>query len=86
MAPEDLAAALTAATGRRGGPAARRVAAWADELSESVGESRSRVALWDEKRREDRLRAAGLVVIRWIWADLSDFAPTAARLRPALGC
>lgn len=139
VAPADLASALTGAIGRRGGPAARRAVAWADELSEGVGESRSRVALaraglpaptsqwtppglagirvdfgwpgrgvvgefdgrikygrllrtgqdleevlWEEKRREDRLRAAGLTVIRWIWADLSDFAPTAARLRPAL--
>jgi hypothetical protein len=37
-----------------------------------------------EKRREDALRAAGFSVVRWIWADLTDFGPTAARLRQAL--
>lgn len=40
--------------------------------------------LWEEKRREDALRATGLWVARWIWADLTDFAPTAARLAAAL--
>jgi len=30
-------------------------------------------ALWAEKRREDRLRAAGYSVVRWAWEDL--FAP-----------
>ncbi|WP_202128322.1 hypothetical protein, partial [Francisella tularensis] len=37
--------------------------------------------LWDEKLREDRLRAVGLVVVRWIWADLTDFSEPAERLR-----
>lgn len=137
----ELAAALARATGRRGCPAARRVVAWADGRSESVGESRSRVAiarsrlptptlqwspagmpdvrtdfawpeqgvvgefdgrvkygrllrpgqdpaevLWEEKRREDRLRATGLTVVRWVWGDLPSFSPVAARLRMSLGC
>jgi hypothetical protein len=37
-----------------------------------------------EKLREDALRATGLIVVRWTWADLDDFAPVAARLRRAL--
>jgi hypothetical protein len=41
-------------------------------------------AVFEEKIREDRLRAAGLHVVRWTWADLDTFAPTAARLRAAL--
>jgi hypothetical protein len=36
-----------------------------------------------EKVREDALRAEGLQVVRWIWADLADFAPVADRLRDA---
>lgn len=40
-----LAAALARGAGRRGTPAARRVVAFADGLSESPGESRSRVAI-----------------------------------------
>jgi hypothetical protein len=138
---ETLADALRRAIGWRGVPAARRAVAFADGHAESVGESRSRVALqrhglpaptlqwevwdggeligrvdfgwpergtvaefdgrikygrllrpgqepgdavFDEKLREDRLRAAGLRVVRWGWKDLSDFAGTAARLRNAL--
>jgi hypothetical protein len=42
-------------------------------------------AVFAEKRREDALRAEGLMVVRWTWADLSAFAPVAARLRTALG-
>jgi hypothetical protein len=34
-----------------------------------------------EKVREDALRAEGLTVVRWTWADLDAFAPVAARLR-----
>lgn len=41
----DLTAALQRAAHRRGSPAARRAIAFADGASESVGESRSRVAL-----------------------------------------
>jgi hypothetical protein len=41
----------------------------------------NRVRRWAEKRREDRLRAEGLSVVRWTWADLRDFAPVADRLR-----
>ena len=32
-------------------------------------------ALFEEKRREDRLRDLGWQVVRWVWADL--FAPSA---------
>lgn len=41
-------------------------------------------AVWQEKLREDRLRGVGLVVVRWTWRDLDDFAATAARLFAAL--
>jgi hypothetical protein len=41
-------------------------------------------AVFAEKRREDALRAAGFSVVRWTWADLTDFAPTAQRIRRLL--
>lgn len=45
----------------------------------------TREALYAEKRREDRLRALGLVVIRWGWQDLARSGPTLERkLRDAL--
>lgn len=117
-------------SGRRGVASARRAIAFLDGLSESVGESRSRVAIhlarlpspmlqvriydahgrflaradfcWPElgligefdgvgkylrnlrngqepgdvvvaeKKREDRLRAAGWDVVRWTWSDLAE--------------
>ena len=31
-----------------------------------------RAQLWAEKAREDRLRACGLIVVRFVWADLAD--------------
>jgi len=133
----ELGEALQRARGWQGVPAARRVAAFADGRSESVGESRSRVAIalaglpapllqfpvrygrstaytdfgWErqrtvgefdgkvkygrpgepgraagdavyaEKLREDAIRAEGWEVVRWRWADLHDFATTAARIR-----
>ena len=132
-----LVDALRRAKGWPGVPAARRTVAFADGRAESVGESRSRVALaragvptpvlqlpvrhaggtayadfgwpeqrtigefdgkakyerllrpgqtsadavYEEKLREDAVRAEGWEVVRWRWADLRDFAPTAARLR-----
>lgn len=30
--------------------------------------------VWDEKLREDRLRALGYVIVRLTWADLDDLA------------
>lgn len=65
-----------------------------DARSESVGESRTRVervkhadgdprVLWDEKRREDRLRALGYQVVRITWADL-EAGRVAAKVRRAL--
>jgi predicted transcriptional regulator of viral defense system len=137
---ECLAAALGQAARWRGSARARRAVAFADGRSESVGESRSRVAMsrcdllapvpqwevrrdgvllgrvdfgwpdhgtvgefdgrikygrllrpgqdigdavFDEKLREDRLRAEGLRVVRWTWDDLADFDPVAIRLRRA---
>ena len=40
--------------------------------------------VYREKLREDAIRDAGWRVVRWTWADLSPFAPTAARLTRAL--
>lgn len=37
--------------------------------------------VYEEKRREDALRAEDLAVVRWTWPDLSRVAPVAARLR-----
>jgi hypothetical protein len=39
--------------------------------------------VFEEKRREDDLRDAGLQVVRWGWDDLGDFDLVAARLRRA---
>jgi hypothetical protein len=125
---------------RPGTRAARRMLGFSTALSESVGESRSRVAIaaaglpppvlqcevraaatgafigrvdmgWPryrtvgefdglvkygrtlrpgqdvaevlvaEKVREDALRDEDLGVVRWIWEDLTDFGPTAKRIR-----
>lgn len=139
--PAELATVLAGATGWPGAPGARRVIAVADGRSESVGESRSRIALraaglpdpvlqwrvvardgtsmrtdfawpqqrtvgefdgrvkygrllrsgqdpgqivFDEKRREDRLRELGLSVVRWTWADLDAFDEIAAGIRARL--
>ena len=132
-----LDTALVRARGWPGVPAARRVVGFADGRSESVGESRSRVAIaaaglpapelqwpvrhshgtartdfaWPalrtvgefdgrvkygrllrpgqqpgdvvhaEKLREDAIRAQGWEVVRWTWADLGAFGPTAGRIR-----
>ncbi|TQM38579.1 type IV toxin-antitoxin system AbiEi family antitoxin domain-containing protein [Pseudonocardia cypriaca] len=40
--------------------------------------------VYEEKRREDALRAEDLAVVRWTWPDLTHFAPVAARLRSRL--
>jgi hypothetical protein len=37
--------------------------------------------VYQEKLREDALRAEDLGVVRWTWPDLSRFAPVATRLR-----
>jgi hypothetical protein len=133
---DDLAAALARATRWPGVPKARRVVAFADERAESVGESRSRIAIhraglpapvpqwpiyetrglliarsdfgwpehglvgefdgrvkydgllrpgqtpadavFEEKRREDAIRATGLMVVRWTWDEIPSFT---AKLR-----
>ena len=132
-----LAAALDRVRGWPGAPDARRAVAFADDRSESPGESRSRVAIalaglpppalqwpvryggstaytdfawvkqrtigefdgkvkygralrsgqdpgevvYAEKLREDAIRAQGWEVVRWRWADLGDFMPTAIVIR-----
>jgi hypothetical protein len=137
---EDVLAVLDHEPRRPGTRAARRMLEFSTALSESVGESRSRVAIaaaglpppvlqWEvnaaetgafigrvdmgwptqrtvgefdglvkygrtlrpgqdvaavlveEKLREDALRDEDLAVVRWIWEDLTDFRPTARRIR-----
>ncbi|MBN9374346.1 MAG: hypothetical protein J0I40_02930 [Cellulomonas sp.] len=39
--------------------------------------------LWEEKLREDRLRALGLTVVRWTWSDAWLGGPMLARLHTA---
>lgn len=41
-------------------------------------------AVWQEKIREDRLRALGFSVVRWTWADLLHPGPWLSRVRVAL--
>jgi len=40
--------------------------------------------LWKEKRREDRLRRLGYVVVRLTWADLERPGGVAAAVRRAI--
>jgi hypothetical protein len=40
--------------------------------------------VYQEKRREDELRAVVRTVVRWNWADLTPFTLTATRLHRAL--
>ncbi len=42
-------------------------------------------AVYEEKLREDAIRARGWEVVRWTWADLHDFTDTAVRIRARLG-
>ncbi|KQU36115.1 MULTISPECIES: hypothetical protein [unclassified Rhodococcus (in: high G+C Gram-positive bacteria)] len=131
---DSLVEELAVASRRHGIAGARRVAAFLDPLSGSVGESRSRVlfhrvglpppvlqagigvwrvdflwgdvigefdgrvkygrflrpgqdagdAVFEEKRREDALRALGFRVVRWTWADLARPEALIARLRALL--
>ena len=37
--------------------------------------------VYAEKLREDAIRSEDWEVVRWTWADLRDFGPTAARIR-----
>jgi len=43
--------------------------------------------LWQEKRREDRIRAEGLAVVRWVFPEIDDPGPNGmtARLGPLVG-
>jgi hypothetical protein len=47
-------------------------------------EGRPEVALWREKRREDRLRELGYIVVRVVWADLERPDLVAQRVLAAL--
>jgi hypothetical protein len=40
--------------------------------------------VFEEKRREDLLRAEGLRVVRWVWDELARFELVVPRLRRAL--
>jgi hypothetical protein len=40
--------------------------------------------LWDEKKREDRIRSLGYEVVRLTWADLADPAAVRGRVEAAL--
>lgn len=131
---DELVAECERAGRGRGVRAARRTAGLVDALSESPGESLSRVriaewglpapvlqhgvrdgaglvgrvdfwwphhgvagefdgrlkygsdapdVLWQEKLREDRLRATGLRLVRWTWQDAWVGAPLLARLHAA---
>ena len=48
------------------------------------GAFEARNAVIDEKRREDEIRATGLLVVRFIWADLYQRDRLAARVRRAM--
>ena len=48
-----------------------------------LGTRTARQAVLAEKKRENRLRAAGFRVVRWDWATASDPGRLAARLRQA---
>lgn len=50
---------------------------------EYLGDQTSRQAVLAEKKREDKLRAAGFRVVRWDWATASDAARLGAVLRNA---
>ena len=50
---------------------------------EYLGDQTSRQAVLAEKKREDKLRAAGFSVVRWDWATASDAARLGAVLRNA---
>ena len=43
----------------------------------------NRDVLWREKQRENRLRARGLEIVRWTWADLDHPQGIARRIRAA---
>lgn len=48
-----------------------------------LGASPAEQVVWEEKLREDALRARGLKVVRWVWDDLQRPGVLAARLRCA---
>lgn len=50
---------------------------------EYLGDQTARQAVLAEKKREDKLRAAGFKVVRWDWATASDAARLGALLRQA---
>ena len=52
-------------------------------LSESTRPEDFAAVVWREKRREDRLRAAGFEVVRWTWDELFRPSELLARLSAA---
>lgn len=48
-----------------------------------LGASPAEQVVWEEKLREDALRARGLKVVRWVWDDLQRPGVLAGRLRNA---
>lgn len=81
---------------RRGAFVARVDSWWADAgvVGEFDGRKKYRVdgvgdrrtvedRVWEEKRREDQLRSAGLRVLRWTWADAWHPGPLSDLLRAA---
>ncbi|WP_433288375.1 type IV toxin-antitoxin system AbiEi family antitoxin domain-containing protein [Pseudonocardia sp. CA-142604] len=141
VTPAALLEGIERGAHRRGNTAARRVVAFADGRAESVGETRSRLAIhraglppptlqhevrsaggrrlgrtdfyweefttvgefdgrvkygrllrpgqepgdavFDEKVREDAMRAEGLGMARWTWPELQAFGPVSDRIRRA---
>lgn len=60
----------------------RRTIGEADGRGKYADDGRS---LWNEKRREDRLRELGFEVVRWAAADLSAPGRLGERVRAAFG-
>ncbi len=87
-ADRDRIAQILAGRRRQGIRNARRALSLASGLSESVGESWSRAQMIErvcrEKRREDELRALGVMVVRWTWSVLEE-GSLPDLLRPWLG-
>lgn len=57
----------------------------ATDTRDPFGQTRSTgQVVWDEKRREDRIRELGCEVVRVVWADLRDPKALEARIRAAI--
>ncbi len=51
---------------------------------DGVADAAAEEVVFREKQREDRLREAGWVVVRWVWADLERPEIVVARVREAI--